>query len=278
MNKQTSQFRLDNTLKQYKLICTAAVLLHSVSSNAQEVVAPEQAIAPPSIQTTDRNFVNVASGEVSLTLEDVAIGSGGLSLSHTIGTHSSDFVNYQSTWGPVDKFRGGLMKKHWRAVGDPNMSNPWSDDIYVASYFDHEGSLDFEIHGAGSYSPISEPGSSLTYSNGKYIVTKPNGTVVEVPASAHLLKDNTYEGTTAGYSKITYPNGFTINVNRRHEGISSPIESVTTNTGLMLKYVYDIKVRNIENDNTGITWPSTDMEKMDWIGRRGHQIPLLPLI
>lgn len=251
---------------QCSLAVLAALLSFSHVEVAAEDVAPGQMMQPPSLQLTDRNFVNIASGEVSITLEDVGIGQGPLSLTHTIGTHSSDFVNYENTWGPNDKFHGGLKKKHFISRGTTGLA----DDVFVATYFDFEGSLDFEINGNGTFTPLNDPSYSLVHNNGVYTVTKPNGTVVEIPGTLSLLEGNTSYTQSAAYTKIIYPNGYTINVVRQGSAISSPIDSVYTNTGLQLKYVYNVGVRNLPPDSNNsyndVAWPSANMESngLNW--------------
>ena len=73
------------------------------------VVSSEE-LPPPKYETIDRYGVNVATGKVSVSNNDISIG-GSLGLSHTISTYSSDFANYGSDFdGYNESFRGGVMK------------------------------------------------------------------------------------------------------------------------------------------------------------------------
>ena len=108
----------------------------------------------------------------------------------------------------------------------------------------------------------------MVYENGKYIVTKASGTVVEIPGSLSALQSDTYsDGATMNYDKITYPNGFSISVERKYSGMTAPILSVTTNTGLQLKYHYAPQSRPLPaNQNKAISWPGNNIpdDGLDW--------------
>lgn len=245
------------------LVAMMSVTFSDAQARQSVDIPPEQVLSLPTYNTIDRNHVNVATGAVTITQEDVGIGSGALSLTHTIGTHTSDFVNFETYSGPVDRFRGGLMKKHWRSRGNPGVY----DDLYIAQYFDFEGSLDFEINGDGTFTPVYDKLSSLVFSNDMYTVTKANGTVVEIPGSLGAMQDNTYQGATMSYNRIVYPNGYTITVHRRRSGISAPVLSVTTNTGLQLKYHYTVGARPLPAElDKEIVWPGPNIpsDGLDW--------------
>lgn len=246
-------------LKHLSGLLAVAVAFNASALQSNEMPA-ENTLSLPSYNTTDRNSVNVATGAVSITQQDVAIGQGGLSLSHTIGTHTSDFVNFETYSGPADKFRGGLMKKHFRSRGNPG----YFDDLFIAQYFDFEGSLDFEINGDGTFTPLYDALSSLVFANGMYTVTKANGTVVEIPGALAALQDDTYstgpQGHTLNYDRIIYPNGFIISVERAYSGMTSPILSVTTNNGLQLKYNYVSQTRPLPAHlDKYIAWPGPNI-------------------
>jgi hypothetical protein len=75
---------------------------------------------------------------------------------------------------------------------------------------------------SSGYSPDNNDGASLTHSNNKWVYTNRNGTV--------YTQDS-----------ITYPNGYKVSKIAQH--------SVSTNTGLQLKYIY--KIVNANNYNGG---------------------------
>lgn len=236
----------------------------SLVAYAQETpeLPTSQALLPPTYELTDRNFVNVGGGNVNITLQDVAIGQGQLGLSHHIATQTGEFINYESFWGPVDKYRGGLMLKHYYSRGYEGVA----DDIFIAQYFDFQGSLDFQINYDGTFTPLNDQLSSLVYANGLYTVTKPDGTVAEVPGNLELLESNTHFNATAGYTRLISPNGFIINVIRENTAIDSNILSVTTNNGLQLKYVYDMGYRHLPagKDKTLISPANMPKDGLDW--------------
>ncbi len=240
----------------FRLGITLVFLLISVKLIAAD-------LAPPPYSITDRNHVNVASGFVSPSLNDVAIG-GNLGLSHQISTHSSQFVNYRNefgAWGFTDNYRGGLYTTvHSVDTDGPCQPLQDADNYYnincrfmVFRAFGGGYSQDFDIHSNGTYTPLSDPRYSLQLVSGRgYVMTAPDGTEISYGSPAITIAwTDPFGYPRFPMREIRKPNGFTISVYRMKtagddtlDEIHVPISSVNTNTGFQLKYVYDSSVNN----------------------------------
>ena len=202
-------------------------------------------LAPPPYEFMDNHGVNMASGNVSPSLNDVRIGDDNLGLSHSISTFSSSFVNYDGT-GPLgfrDKFYGFAMKEiHHKPSNCGNNPSCW---VYVVRVFDVGGSFDFAYTPAGVYTAYNgDPRSTLLFVSGVGLIwTKPDGTVVTFGAQS-FDPVAAYPGTGIPIKSIVYPNGFTINI----WGWDPP-GGATTNTGYQLRYIYVQNTAPVDNDD-----------------------------
>ncbi len=180
----------------------------------------------------DRNQVNLATGQLSITLNDISIG-GELGLSHSISSYTSEFANSSGNLdGYREKFTGGVQ----HVVHSKRNAIDW---FWVMRVFDDNNSIDFIINEDGSYQGLQNQLSTLVLDtvNNTYLYTKPDGTIVTYNRYTTAANSNAY------MTKIQYPNGFTIYIDKKETSISGPIDRVTTNTGFQLKYIYDIHNR-----------------------------------
>lgn len=197
--------------------------------------ASAASLAPPPYEVMNRHGVNMATGQVSPSLNTVSIG-GGLGLSHSISTFSSNFVNWEGE-GPLgyrDRFYGRVMKGiHHKP---PGVTNPdaW---IWTMKVFDIGGSMDFLFNADGTYTSYTgDPRHTLEFKPGLgFVWTKPDGTVVTYNRPSYTSTGNNVE-ILAGVSEIKYPNGFTVAVTSGDVG--ARVTGATSNTGYQLKYVY----------------------------------------
>ncbi len=214
------------------------------------------ALGLPHYSVTDEHLINVASGAISHSIQTVSIGQGQHGLAHSISVINNDLVNYHQSQAPgyKDKFRGGIITQKFseKTVSGAPDGGAYGDTTYIyytTHVFDHEGSYDFDLDAStNTFSSIRDDQVTLVYQgNGQYLLTKADGTKVYFRG---YFKPNA-EGHIKTYAvmvKIVKPDGFTIDIHKRHNSIFSPIMSVNTNNGLQLKYIYDVHHRPIAAD------------------------------
>ena len=200
----------------------------------------------PNINLIDKNGINIASGKPALRLTDLTIGSGALSLTHTISNNSGTFslrhghstsetslFGFKSVFGPsyyVDSFSGGAYNAEIRRS---HTTSAWQfmEDITPIKNIDtgkYNAMFRIKPNGVG-YEPISDLREQLTEDENNLIYTKFDGT--------KIIFDNLGNGVHR-INKVVYPNGFTITTHYSSSK-SSQIQSVTSNNGLQLYYIYD---------------------------------------
>ncbi|GLX78743.1 hypothetical protein tinsulaeT_20830 [Thalassotalea insulae] len=212
-------------------------------------------LPPPKYETIDRYGVNVSNGKVSVSQNDISIG-GNLGLSHTISSYTSNFVNYDGEFeGYNDNFRGGVMRvKH---TDNP----PAQEDFYVMRAFGDGSSIDFIINGDGTYTGLQNELATLEQAeDNTFTLTKADGTVI-----TYTPYGGSDENARGYMSKIVKPNGFTIKIHKNSSSISAGIESVTTNTGFQLKYLYEMHERPLESSKQSATNnPLIPADSLNW--------------
>ena len=244
MQNYLSQLLSSYLKKPLKILLVS--LLFSQFSFAETVgqsdgyTGPLPVLGEPEYNLTDRNNVNTASGAMYYKIPDVAIGSGALSLNHTITVTSNDITNANGHYkGYKDKYSGGLLRVR------EQIPIHGSRDFYFWEYisvFDHEASYRFEIKN-GQFVNVSDKTVTLAVNDNRtFVLTKTDGTRVYyyarevIPAS---ISDN--YSPWGVMNSIEYTNGFVITIHRETLGAFTSIKSVTTNNGLQLKYVYENK-------------------------------------
>lgn len=232
------QMRFSNNVLR---ILTITFLLCSTNSFAAAYDGPD--IGEPKYNVTDRNHVNAVSEQIYYSIEDVGIGSGNLSLTHSITINANDALNYESaTPGYKDKFQGGIRRILYSQ--DENLQNKFE----VISVYDHVGSYQFIITSSGTFEGLGDDVTKLTRLDANhYQLLKGDGTKVKfytpgtIPTSIPL---NFYP--QAYMKEIIRPDGFKITIHKSSPYINEPVKSVTTNNGLQLKYIYDVHSRPLE--------------------------------
>ena len=187
-------------------------------------------LAPPKVQLVDEFGVNLMTGQVTHQLETVSIG-GAMGLSHTISAYTNNF-SMTGNYGYQDKYYG-----KGRLTVLKNKGTEFLDAISVS---DFEGSANFsvvvnnqlqradsQISSGYAYQAMGDTRNILERKTDGFIYwTKPDGAVSKFAGGT-----NTYPSSIGLLLQVTYPNGFTVNV----DWIGSKI---TTNTGFALKYIH----------------------------------------
>jgi hypothetical protein len=186
----------------------------------------------PKVQTVDKFKVNVATGQVTQSLDTLSIG-GGMGLSHSISIHANE-LGFLHGFGYADKY--------WAETRVVQLST--TPGYLIPTVFrlsDFSDSADFRVIAQGqyvpnfyglappyTYVPVGDERHSLVSNNDELAWTKPDGTVVKFLRTA-----NATAGATGLMKEIVYPNGFTISID------VLGLQSVRTNTGFQLKYLYE---------------------------------------
>jgi YD repeat-containing protein len=215
-------------MKSGKLLALALGISLAAPLHAAEIERPR-------VQLIDRFGVNVATGQVTNSLQTVSIG-GAMGVAHSVSVYANNF-NFPRYRGFADKYY--LKARYIDLAG----SDPWYSPRGVMRVQDDVDSVDFCV-GIGTctngfqdmsppYSYIPIPTGDERHSlemdpaNGDLVWTKPDGTVVKFWRGGPTAKAG-QEGTLY---EIKHPTGFTLTVH-------SAGMAVTTNTGYMLKALY----------------------------------------
>jgi YD repeat-containing protein len=192
-------------------------------------------IERPKVQLVDKFGVNVATGQVTYSLNTVSIG-GAMGLSHSVSAYTNNF-NFPRYRGFADKYY--LKARFIDLAGADFTYSPrgvlrLQDDKDTADFCVMAGGLcvaGFEnLSPPYTYTPLADERNILEVdsTNGDLLWTKPDGTVVKFWRGGNTAKAG-QEGTLY---EIDYPNGFIITV-------YSAGMAVATNTGYMLKALYE---------------------------------------
>ncbi|MGV2871271.1 hypothetical protein [Colwellia sp. E150_009] len=246
INNELNVRAKDISTTYYVLITILFICFFTLNTKAEEVSTTNSAssssidaydIAPPKYQTIDDFGVNLTTGQVTTSIDTVAIG-GAMGLSHSISAHANGF-EYKGFRGYTDKFAGNAR---YTLLGKSLMyENVSYHNFYVMRLFAPVGSADFKIYVDGTFVPTVTTSVTENYSyealgdtretlevsdDREYLIwTLSDGTIVRFIRDAY---DNAR--SNGALSDITYPNGYKIT---RHGS-----RSVTTNTGFQLKYDY----------------------------------------
>lgn len=259
INNELNIFAKFMTITHYVLIEILFASLFTLNAKAEEVSTTYSAsvnsidaqdIAPPKHQMIDDFGVNLMTGQVTTSIDTVAIG-GKMGLAHSISAHSNGF-EYKGFRGYTDKFSGNAK---YTLLGEllqyEDVSYP---NFYIMRVFAPVGTADFKILVNDtfvptvslsvtenySYEPLGDSRETLEVSGDKgYLIwTLSDGTIVR------FQRDSYDNARSSGVlSDITYPNGYKIT---RHGS-----RSVTTNTGFQLKYDYIDDNRTLEPAKSG---------------------------
>jgi hypothetical protein len=193
-------------------------------------------IERPQIRLIDKFNVNVATGQVTQSMATVGIG-GSMGLSHGISVHANE-LDFLRNFGYADKY--------WHEIRYVRLSTvigyPIPNVLRVSDFADSE---DFRVLVNGqpvkefagtrppfTYVAIKDERNSLVSNSEGLTWTKPDGTIVKF-----TVGPNSPAGATGLVREIVYPNGFTITID------VYGLQSVRTNTGFQLKYLYELDHR-----------------------------------
>lgn len=187
-------------------------------------------IERPKVQIVDKLGVNMATGQVTHSLETVSIG-GEMGLTHRISVYGNELA-FLNNRGFSDNLRA--QTRYVNLSQEPNYS-PQA----VLRVSDFQDSADFRVEVNGvrveqfistpppyTYLPVGDERHELEASGNFLLWTKPDGTVVKFTRAA-----NAAAGAQGLLSEILYPNGFNITVTPGGMGVQS-------NTGFQLKSIY----------------------------------------
>lgn len=220
-------------MSNHKLFRKAVVLVTMAWATTAGAVQDGQ-LAPPNVQTVDGLGVNVATGQVSQTLQTVSIG-GDMGLSHSISLFTNH-IPYESNYGYTDKYAGGAklatIGRFNEATGQYfNYKGQSYSTFTVMRVFGPVGSEDFEVHKNGVLQSNPQGLTGVTY----VAMGDERNKLENVTSGTYTnhLKWTTPDGTEVYYDgneirAIVYPNGYTIKI--------LGLGSVTTNTGFQLRY------------------------------------------
>jgi hypothetical protein len=225
-------------------------------------------LEPPKAQIVDKLRVNVASAQVTQSMDTVSIG-GAMGLSHNISVHANEF-DFPHNVGFPDKYWAETRYLHISSlVGDP------IPEVFRVS--DGSGSADFVAYVNGSpvqyfqntpqpytYVPVGDERHSLVSINDELIWTKPDGTLVKYARVA-----NAAAGAHGNMKEIVFPSGFTITI------AWAGMQSVTTNTGFQLKYLYEadnLPMDKTDNPQLQNAYPLMTSAQSGWSSRNPRYV------
>ena len=215
-------------------------------------------LMPPEIQFKDRHGVDLLGGHVSVIQQDISIG-GGMGLSHSVGTQTSNFANYNDETkarfapeGYLEPYRGlideeiysecqgcpikyrmnvsdGTSSTSFDTTADHQSFTPRGDSRYQLFFVNNPTETD-QYH--QSIIDFSEATGGFT----GFVLIKPDGTVVYYPAPS-------VTSVRAFMSHIQKPNGYVIAVTMAPVLSMRAVTDVSTNTGFQLKYVYQYSTK-----------------------------------
>lgn len=211
------------------------------------------ALMPPPIEFKDRHGTDVMGGHVSIIQQDISIG-GSMGLSHSVGTHTSNFANYNDETkarfapeGFLESYRGfvdeeiysdcnNCIQKYRMNVTDGSSSTSFDTTANHQSFTPRSDSRHQLLFVSNPTNPSTYHQSIIDFNQAiggftGFIWIKPNGTVVYFPAQSAAI-------TRAFMSHIQQPDGKVIAVSTARIWSFNSVTDVSTNTGFQLKYIY----------------------------------------
>ncbi|OBP13693.1 hypothetical protein A5320_17385 [Rheinheimera sp. SA_1] len=198
-------------------------------------------------KVSDKAGVGINSGRSSIVLDTISIGAGDLSLQHKMMSHEDSFyVAFDNFWGYM--------------YSSSSVSLGGRLNFTFGGSTEHIPYQDYKSAAFVDYETTSGPKRKLKkLSANTFEFTNSSGVVYEYSTAMHIPTPfNTMafgDKYIAAITKVTYPSGYQLKINYKtsavfnplHAILSSRIQSVTSNTGLQLKYSY--KSNNEVKDN-----------------------------
>lgn len=237
-----------------KIFISYLLVLLSLNANAEDKAVVAEASAqstdsrlvnfglqqPPDFSVHDSNSVNLVTGKRSISKQDLTIGAGESKLAHTISTYQDYFYSYS------DNFVGLISAFSTPALGARRQVSFNG----VSSTFNYNPSENTHIDANGEGAQLIDNG------NGSFTYTHGSGTEVIYSSSISLSSDLSTGKFVATATEARYPNEEVINLHFKSGTFFGStfhrIQSVTSNTGLQLKYQY--QVNNPTSDSDFEAW------------------------
>lgn len=170
----------------------------------------------PSVRTSDRVNVDVATGLPHWVVQDVQIGPETLGFSHSVRSRKASFLM------PRDDYRDSVI-----ITVESGCPVAWAGPPYLVSF---RGVGECFYLNDGIFSSFDGKGTYLEAVPGGYLYTLSDGT---------KIKYSNAEGIYGyGLKRIEQPNGITTTVYYESNGSAQRVRSVEKNTGYRLYYRY----------------------------------------
>lgn len=225
---------------QNKILLVLQAFIFIYCCFAVDVNAGIEALsAPPEINVTDDNGVNLLDGRPGLVVNDLHIGGDAMAMGHSISSFSSAF--FQAT-GPGDNYFGLF---EYQAS-----TNGMKPSVYVVT-FNHTSST-YKL----DLSPLSEDGSTLSQINSTtYRNVRRDGTKLTISTAVNRYEGSSLRGVV---TKVEMPNGLIIDIYYKSIVINgykrARVQSAVQSNGLQIKYNYAVSTIT-SDDNLG-SWVS----------------------
>jgi len=224
--------RYPRLLRRSVLLAWLAMILGSVSAHAQSSYIPPT-IAIPIVDLIDQNHVSILTGKTQFSIK--ALELGGLS-----------FAPF--SWGGVHFQQGGIIDNNYGAVNlcAGAAQNPGGYVIcstasggIQATHGEERGNFGFD---GTNYYPDSADGSTFVDNGATCTWTQRDGTKI-IYYAYHPTNTTSKACQSNNISSIVHPDGRVDTYYYYGSFVQgaytwSPILSITTNTGYMLKYIY----------------------------------------
>ncbi|QEI11852.1 hypothetical protein [Cellvibrio japonicus] len=220
-----------------------------ISFNTSAVTLPD--LAPPVVLLVDEFGVNLMNGQVTHQLETVSIGNA-TGLSHSISSYTNNF-SMKGYYGYQDKYYGkgrvSILKNSGTEFLDVIQVNDFQNTAnFTVMVNGQQVRADSQISSGYTYHALGDTRHSLERKQDGYIYwTKPDGTVSKFLSGTH-----TYPSSIGLLVQVTYPNGYTIDI----DWVSG---KVTSNTGFALKYIYQFDEADRYMDSSKPNLPTTQI-------------------
>jgi YD repeat-containing protein len=241
-------------------ICSLAIVLFSGT-------ALGAALMPPPIEFKDRHGADLMGAHVSITQQDISIG-GSMGLSHSVGTHTSNFANYNDE--TKTRFAPEGFLERYRGFVDEEVYSDCDNCVqkYRMNVTDGLTSSSFETtKNHATFTPSGDSRHQLLFVNNPsnpsvyhqsiinfnqaiggftgFIWIKPDGTLVYYPVQSATA-------TRAFMSHIQQPDGKVIAVSTERIWSFNSVTDVSTNTGFQLKYIYQYSSKTTSSPGSGL--------------------------
>lgn len=211
--------RTNSFIFPIRISVTTLVLASALNSPATAASTSGNALNLPDFTTLDTNHVDVMAGKPSVRIPTVSIGTGASSLQHSIaipGTLGSGTFRYDYAPLGYDSYSGSIERPP--ALLQPS---PFGT-VEVLATFGFQSERFKLVNGV--WTPYSGQGSTLVDTGTAFVYHRADGVVLTYTRG---------DAVSGGLREVRYPDGRVITIKA-----GTKTRSVSTNTGLQLKYEY----------------------------------------